>query len=162
MQEISSPLQEDLGGFWVTPRADWDYFTDTTALTVDSVLGVLSVQGRQLELGGRVLVRRGDRLEKVLERLGHPDKTRGLLGWCQEDPVVLWLYRREGVTICVTVSNDDFLESHHAKDGYDCVWAVRIQHPQLSKLYQERLQKVIRMRLLPIQHSEKGRKGAGP
>jgi hypothetical protein len=80
-------------------------FWERQEVVVAPDIGVVRCQGRKLYFKGKPFLKKGDSLGHAKEKLGNPDQITGLMGWCQEDPFVRWVYRRGSEAVILTVSN---------------------------------------------------------
>jgi hypothetical protein len=91
--------------------------------------------GDTLEYAGKVIVRRGDSVARLKHFLGEPDRVTGAMGWCHQDPVLRYVYIRDGAPLLVTVSNDEFIrrdmpEPASHKELYGKVWVFHLAAPR--------------------------------
>ena len=131
LDQLSRPLEDDETTFgW----SSWEgqilavYIRESIELCRG--LGVVSCSGRQLRFGSKVLVKFGDKVSRLTNLIGEPDRTSGALGCCYQDPFYWYHYRRGGILVSVFVSNDEFLRRWADKrlwpEMLGKVWCVRL------------------------------------
>lgn len=94
-----------------------------TSIRLNSSGTCVDCSGPHLSLGNRTLLKLGDHPRKAINVLGKPERISGLMGWCTEDPVITWIYKRRGAILVVYVTNPDF---HTSKKFPNQIWGFSL------------------------------------